>query len=132
MEINMIGTIASVLLGGGILGFIQFLISRHDKKNDRMNEVLDAIGDLKTEVSEIKADAQEQKAITARTHILRFADELYNNVNHGREYFEQTLDDIETYEKYCDTHRDFKNGRTKRAVPYIKETYNRLIEEHKL
>ena len=70
--------------------------------------------------------------MNARTRILRFTDELYNNVMHTREYFEQILDDTEYYNKYCDDHPDFRNGRTKNACEYINSEYIRLFKEHKL
>ncbi len=132
MDITMIGTIASILLGGGILTFIQFLISRHDKKHDRMDEVLGAIGKIQKDVEQVKRDADQRDAVLARTHILRFADELYNNIKHSKEYFDQTLDDIKTYETFCEHNEDFANGRTEVAVKYIKSEYERLIREHKL
>lgn len=132
MDNTMIGTVISVLIGGGLLGFIQFLINRHDKKNDRLEEVLGAIQQIKKELKELKEDTGRQSAVLARTHILRFADELYNNVRHSKEYFDQTLDDIKTYEEYCKQNSDFANGRTEVAAKYIKSEYERLLKEHKL
>lgn len=124
--------VGSALIGGGLLAFVQFLISRHDKKSDRFNEVLEVMAEIKKEVSEIKQDASKSEAIRSRTSILRFQDELYNDIKHSKEYFDQVLDDIETYDKYCDGHPDFKNGRTKAASKYIKEERERLFKEHKL
>lgn len=129
---EMIGTVFSVLIGGGILTFVQFLISRHDNKKDKQKEILASINSLRDEVAQVKLEAKRQNAVLARTHILRFADELYNGVHHSREYFEQTLDDINTYSRFCDTDPEFKNGRTVAAAQYIIDTYNKLIEEHKL
>lgn len=132
MDNTMIGTVVSVLIGGGLLGFIQFMINRHDKKHDRLEEVLGAIQQIKKELKELKEDTGRQSAVLARTHILRFADELYNNVRHSKEYFDQTLDDIKTYEEYCKRNSDFANGRTEVAARYIKAEYERLLKEHKL
>lgn len=132
MDNTMIGTVVSVLIGGGLLGFIQFLINRHDKKNDRLEEVLGAIQQIKKELKELKEDTGRQSAVLARTHILRFADELYNSVKHSKEYFDQTLDDIKTYEQYCKSNEAFANGRTEVAARYIKAEYERLLKEHKL
>lgn len=125
-------TIISVLIGGGLLAFIQFLINRYDKKHDRMGDVLKAIQDVKNDVDSVKRDAQMQAAILSRTHILRFRDELYNDMKHTSEYFEQTLDDIQVYDQYCEKNPKFANGRTKAAAEFIREEYKRLFKEHKL
>lgn len=130
--LSILGSIGSVLVGGGILAFIQFLISRHDKKNDKFKEIIDAVNDIKKEVQEIKLDASKSEAVMSRTSILRFQDELYNDIKHSKEYFDQVLDDIDTYEKYCDQHHDFQNGRTKAAAQFIQEERDRLFKEHKL
>lgn len=124
--------VGSALIGGGLLAFVQFLISRHDKKHDRFEEVLEMMADIKKEVQEIKMDASRDGAIRSRTSILRFQDELYNDIKHSKEYFDQVLDDIETYEQYCRDHPDFQNGRTKAAAKYIREERDRLFKEHKL
>ena len=129
---TQITTIISVLIGGGILGFVQFLISRHDNKEDKEDSILSAIKDLSGRVERIENSLDERDAVLARTHILRFKDELYNGIHHSAEYFEQTLDDIQTYDQFCKDHPKFANGRTKAAAEYIREEYDRLFKEHKL
>ena len=124
--------IISILVGGGILAFMQFLITRYDQKHDRLKGILDRLGDLDKKVGQIEASLDERDAVLARTHILRFRDELYNNINHSQEYFEQTLDDIETYNQFCADHPKFANGRTKAASDYIRSEYDRLFKAHKL
>ena len=129
---TIIMTVISGLLGGGFIAFLQFLITRHDKKHDKQGEILKAIEKLSGEVEAVKADAEQRDAIMARTHILRFRDELYNNMKHTQEYFDQTMDDIEVYDQFCADHPDFANGSTKAASRFINEEYNRLFKEHKL
>lgn len=135
-------TFLGVLLGGGILTFIQFLITRHDNKHDRLaaieaqltdikTEVKNDVGNVSSRVERLSEQMSQREAVLARTHILRFADELYNNVDHSKEYFDQTLEDIDTYESYCEAHKDFKNSRTVMAEQNIRETYDRLLKEHK-
>lgn len=120
------------LLGGGFLTFIQFLINRHDKKKDKNDAVLSAISTLTERVGRIEDTLDQREAVLARTHILRFNDELYNGVKHSQDYFLQTLDDIETYNQFCEEHPKFANGRTKAAAKYIEEEYERLFKAHKL
>ena len=121
-----------VLIGGGLLTFIQFLINRHDSKNDRTKDILKAVADTNTRLTALEKSFAQDKATQARTKILRFRDELYNNIDHSQEYFEQVLDDIEAYNKYCSIHPEFRNGRTKIAAKYINDEYLRLFKAHKL
>lgn len=124
--------IISILVGGGILAFMQFLITRYDKKHDRLKGILDRLGDLDKKIGQIEASLDERDAVLARTHILRFSDELYNGVKHSQEYFQQQLDDIETYNQFCERTPRFANGRTKAAAKYIQDEYDRLFKAHKL
>lgn len=66
----------------------------------------------------------------ARNHILRFGDEIKNKVRHSEEYFNQILDDITKYEKYCNEHRDFQNARTVQTTEIIKRVYKKCYEEN--
>ena len=132
-------TVLSLLIGGGLLAFIQFLITRHDNRHDKFKTVLDAIkgvrsevDDIRKEITALKDDANRRDATQARTHILRFRDELQNNMDHSGEYFDQILEDAERYEKFCGSHPDFPNGRTEAAIEYIKDEHQRLLKEHKL
>lgn len=125
-------TIISVMIGGGILGFVQFLITRKDSKQDKESAILSEIKTLSGRVERIENSLDERDAVLARTHILRFQDELYNNVKHSKEYFEQTLDDIQTYNQFCNDNPKFANGRTKAAAKFIQDEYDRLFKEHKL
>jgi len=130
--LTQLTTIISVLIGGGILGFVQFLISRKDAKDDKESTILSEIKTLSGKVEQIEKSLDERDAVLARTHILRFKDELYNGIHHSAEYFEQTLDDIQTYDQFCSDHPKFANGRTKAAAEYIRQEYDRLFKEHKL
>lgn len=128
----MIETIVSVLVGGGILAFVQFLITRYDTKHDKHKEVMEAIEEINEKVDKIEKSLDERDAIQSRTHILRFRDELYEGMKHSQEYFDQIIDDAELYERYCEKNPEFANGRTKAAVRYIRDEYDRLFKEHKL
>ena len=126
MDEKTITTIVVAIIGSGALSsliqfFITFGFSRHDKSREIERKV-DALSD--------KMD--ENSAVLARTHILRFSDELKNGIEHSAEYFRQQLDDCDTYERYCDKHPDFKNSYTMVANKYIKETFERLTKEGKI
>lgn len=117
--------ILTALASGAVFSFVQFIItfsfSRHDKTKE-IEKKLDTLADK----------VEENQAVLARTHILRFSDELRNGIEHSNEYFRQQLDDCDTYNRYCQAHPEFKNSYTEIADRHIKETYERLTKEGRL
>lgn len=89
------------------------------------------LSSIEKKMDKVENLIEERDAILARTHILRFNDELYNGVKHSKDYFDQQIEDCDRYDKYCEDHPSFKNSRTVMASQNIKETYNRLLKEHK-
>ena len=108
-------TIVVALIGGGLLTFIGDRLKRKDQKEDKNDEVkkklddmeksfTDQIQGVKEDVKALSDSQAEKSAVDARRDILRFNDELLNDVSHSHEMFMQILDDIATYNKYCDDH----------------------------
>jgi hypothetical protein len=124
------------LVSGGLFSFVQFFISfgfsRKDKSKDIENQLKEIREDNSKQFAELNTKIDYNSAVLARTHILRFNDEILNGINHSKEYFRQQLDDCDTYDKFCDKHPDFKNSYTMIANKYIKDTYDRLTREGKL
>lgn len=115
---------------GALFTFIQFMIQRHDKKKDDIKEVKEMIKSTNSSVAFLQDDFSEYKATLARTHILRFADELHDGRYHSDQSFRQQIQDIDTYNRYCDKHKDFKNGLTEMASEYIiKEYHKRFLND---
>lgn len=120
MNNDMFLELVGIILGSGALfSFIQFLVQRHDTRKG-----------LEDQISRIEERLDERDAVLARTHILRFNDELENGMKHSKDYFRQQIQDIDTYEEYCRTHPDFANGLTIMASKYIKSEYERLYHIH--
>lgn len=113
--------IVVIVSSGAFFSFIQFMLTRYDNKKN----IEKKIDKVSSEVSVLSERLEEHKATLARTHILRFADELRAGT-HSREYFEQQLQDIDTYNRYCESHPDFANGLTRMASKFIKDEYMRL------
>lgn len=122
---NMKEIIVTVLASGAVFSFIQFLIQLYFQRFDKSK-------DLEKKIDALADRVEENQAVLARTHILRFSDELKNGIDHSNEYFRQQLDDCDTYNRYCQAHPEFKNSYTEIADRHIKETYERLTKEGKL
>lgn len=140
---DVLKTILTALIGalggGGILGFIQFLINRSDGKRDEMKEIKegiqllakkDDVDILAKQVKEIKRQLDEREATNARVRILRFSDELTQNMWHSKDSFDQAVLDCDAYEDYCSAHPAYKNSIAGAAIEYIRKTYQKCIEEH--
>lgn len=69
---------------------------------------------------------EDERAKSQRYRILRFYDEMCEHREHSESHWEDILDDIDAYEKYCETHPLFKNSRGKVAMEYIKESYGKV------
>ena len=129
---NPIDLVIAIVTSGAVFSFIQFMVQRYDtkkgleKKIDEVQEtVTKEVNDVRQDVCGVRDALAEHKATLARTHILRFADELHNGTIHSEEYFKQQILDIDTYMAYCEAHPDFANGLTKMSSEYIKEEYRK-------
>lgn len=96
-----------------------------------IGDIDDKLDKIAAKVNSLAEKAKEEKAMQSRRHILRFADELYNGEKHSKEYFDEILQACDSYEKYCDEHPNFKNNKTVMSSQLIKDTYAKLMEEHK-
>ena len=142
MDFLSIGTtVISVLVGGGLLAFIQFLINRHDSKNDKFKGITDAINELSEKartrfntldekIDKVEAKADKNNAISCRVRILRFTDELLEGRNHSKDSFDQVMSDIDVYEQYCIEHPEFKNNQTAATIEHIKKNYAERLQKH--
>ena len=129
MTPEILTAVVVAVLSSKLWDFLAARFKRKDEREDKEDKVLQAIRDLKAEVGTISTKVDENAAVLARTHILRFNDELINGVDHSFEYFRQQLQDIDTYEAYCDVHPQFRNTYATLAISNIKETYDHLIKK---
>ena len=120
----------TLLIGGGLFAFIQWAVDKITDAFGKKNKTMKAIEELSKQITVLQETMDERDAVLARTHILRFNDELYNGIRHSREYFVQQLEDCDNYDKFCEAHPKFRNSRTTLASQNIKDTYNKLFDQH--
>ena len=129
MRPELIATLIGAVLASGL---IQFLISLFFSRKDKLKELETKIDETNNKIDKVDEKIDMNQAILARTHILRFSDELKNGIEHSAEYFRQQLDDCDTYDEYCEAHPNFKNSYTMVANKHIKDTFERLTREGKI
>lgn len=131
--------VVAVLSSSGLFALIQFLINRHDKKNDKFKELKDSIDSMKDDM--VERDKKFSKSIDsimekithdivvqARIRILRANDELRQGSKHSYEYFRQLHQDITEYEQYCRNHPEFKNNEAINSIAYINRVYQESLD----
>ena len=117
-----------------IVGIVPTVVANRKKTQESLSEMqkqlVKDIQDTKSEVTDIQnkmkshlEEEQEHRAKQARYRIFRFYDEVCDGKLHSESHWEDMLDDVDFYEKYCEEHPNFKNNRGKIAMEYLKEAY---------
>lgn len=108
----------------------------HKQSINIRNELANSIAGLKEKMdemndsmSDLKRTSNEGLALTWRYRILRFDDEIRHEIRHTKEHFDQILDDITKYSRYCDDHKEFPNDKAVFAIENIKRVYRQCTEE---
>lgn len=122
---DVLSIIIAIISSGVLSTIVTIVYQTIQNKNSKLNIIEKKVDKATDEVKSCREDLSEHKATLARTHILRFADELRNGTAHSKEYFKQQILDIDTYTRYCETHPNFSNGLTVMASEYIREEYRK-------
>jgi len=69
----------------------------------------------------------ERYAKQCRMRILRFNDEILQGRPHTKEHYDETLDDITEYERYCETHPGYRNSRAVMAIDNVESSYQKHL-----
>lgn len=123
-------TLVGGLIGGGLIGFIEFLIRRRDERNDRSADILRRLDGIDRRIKELDEKGDEREAVNSRIRILRFMDELRSGRLHSKDSYDQCMTDITDYEHYCNTHKDFKNNQTELTIEHIRHNYAERLEKN--
>ena len=114
--------------GGSVLLIALTLVQVAPIRINPWSTIARAIGKaLNADLNE-KMDANEAK--TARYRILRFDDEIRHKIRHSKEHFDQIIEDVDTYERYCQDHPRFPNGKAVSATDNVKRTYEKCKDEN--
>lgn len=93
-------------------------------------EMINRFDTLEKKVNSMENANNERNAINCRIRILQFGDEIRRGTKHSKESFDQILSDIDNYDRYCDTHKDFKNNKTVATQAKILKTYSARLDNN--
>lgn len=114
--------------GGSVLLIVLTLVQVAPIRINPWSAIARTIGKaLNADLNE-KMDANEAK--TARYRILRFDDEIRHKIRHSKEHFDQIIEDVDTYERYCQDHPRFPNEKAVSATDNVKRTYEKCKAEN--
>ena len=102
----------------------------HEKVDNFSKEINDNFGELSKKVDDLEKADELERVRFARQRILRFNDEILCNQRHSKEHFDEILDDITTYEHYCNTHKEYENDKAVLAISTIREVYKECLKDH--
>lgn len=88
-------------------------------KVDKMQESLDR---------HISRD-EERFVKQCRMRILRFNDEILQGELHTKEHFDEILDDVTEYIRYCRAHPNYENSKAEMAISNVENTYQKCLAE---
>lgn len=122
-------TLQDILVsGGGILILLLTIIQVTPLKLNPWSVIAKALGRALT--VDVLEKLDENSASTCRYRLIRFDDELRHHVKHTQEHFDQILNDITIYERYCKEHPNYPNSKAVLAIENIKSTYIKCREEN--
>lgn len=117
----------------GSTGFWSWVQNRHASNKDILKAVQAVEGKVATledRVGELQDEQDRDRAEYARLRVLRFNSELLRDIKHTKEEFDQVLDDIDTYEDYCDEHPRYANNKAIMAIENVKRCYESCLKQH--
>lgn len=149
---SIIAIFVAVIGSNALWGFIQFLVQRKDNKSDCTKKILDMIEKLdkkfdekiaelddrstqrndrlNKKIDKLDGEFGEHGAIACRVRILKFMDEIIEGWQHSKDSYNQIIQDITNYERYCSDHPLFKNHQTVATIEHIKADYKERLEKN--
>lgn len=114
--------------GGGVLLILMTIIQLTPIKINPWSKIAKIIG--KTLNTEVMDKLNESEATNCRYRILRFDDEIRHKVKHTEEHFNQIMEDIDNYERYCSSHPNYKNSKAVSAIENTRRTFEKCRREN--
>lgn len=93
-------------------------------------DVIAKLDKVETRLDEHIRMDDERNADLHRARILQFNTELLRDIRHTEEDFNETLYNIDCYEKYCTEHPEYQNNRAVHAIKNIDRVYDECMKNH--
>lgn len=94
-------------------------------------EMMEDVSSMRVTLNNHITKDDERYAKNCRLRILRFNDEILQQKMHTKEHFDEILDDITEYERYCREHPDYKNNKAVLAIRNVENVYQECLAKNK-
>ena len=93
-------------------------------------EILDNVSNMQETLDKHITKDDERYAKQCRLRILRFNDEILQQKRHTKEHFDEILDDITEYERYCKEHPEYINNKAVMAIHNVEHVYKECLAKN--
>lgn len=93
-------------------------------------EMMEDVSSMRKTLNNHITKDDERYAKNCRLRILRFNDEILQQKMHTKEHFDEILDDITEYERYCREHPDYKNNKAVLAIRNVENVYQECLAKN--
>lgn len=134
--------VQDIMTGGGAAFIVLTMIQISPVQINPWSWILSAIGRaanseliakvdaLSDDIANMKRIEDERESVRIRMAILDFCEELYKDERHSKERFDQILQYITDYRKYCNDHPSFPNEKAQLSIAHIEAVYKRRLDKH--
>jgi len=91
-------------------------------------ESIKAFAAIPKRLNDIEDMIEKDKAQRSRTEVLHFADSVRRGQMFSKETWDDTIDNIDHYNRYCNGHPEFRNGKTTAATLFLNNYYAEGLE----
>ncbi|MBQ7278884.1 MAG: hypothetical protein IJR17_06775 [Clostridia bacterium] len=125
----LIAILSSSSLIAAVVSIVSLLLNRkwtkEDREADKQGEIVQEMGLLKANLQQHIASNAQENAKQARRRIIEFADECRRTMKHSEEHFENVLEDIDAYRRYCTNTPAFENSKAVASTKFILDCYDK-------
>lgn len=118
-EWTFAGTLVVAAFGSPWLG--DFLRNKYSRTSNKA--IISAVNNIDYKVDCNWADSSRQR-------ILRFSGEIRRGIRHDEEEFDDVLEAIDDYERFCKDHPQYQNSKAVQAIKNVKRVYDKCIQDN--
>ena len=105
-----------------------FIKNVNKETNEKLNNLHDQFNELKKSFdAHIKEDIEEEMD-SKRRNIINFSSEISRGVLHTEEQYNQIIEDMDEYTKYCNETPEYPNKKAEASMHHIMQAYARHVE----
>lgn len=124
-----------LLIGSGLVEIVPIKLNPWSWLAKRLGkaangEVLSKVEAVSVALDKHVESDERRQAKENREKILRFCDETLEGRRHSQEHFNEVLEDITEYKRYCEGHPEFPNDKAVLAIERVEQIYRQCLEEN--